>query len=322
MLVGDDGIIHASNGPMRQIVAGAKPGSELGSHLAGGDAAFGELVSSLRTSAEPLPISLTLKDADGEDLKLRGVGKRLRRAGRGVYFTLRFSSDDGDNFAALSLQVAELDQEVRARRAAQQSAEAALEINRLLTKELHHRVNNNLQLQISLLRRAARLTANAEVKRFVEHAIGRLRAMSAGLDLTYRSGETGVDIADLAEKLARQAAEILPTEREINLSLNASFTVSVPQVTPLALIIHETLTRVFMPDDGDGEGRIELRADQDEGGPWLELSDSGQWSDVPATGDPAEANTLIDTLAKQAGVAVMRNDEGGRRLRLQFVTLA
>ncbi len=78
----------------------------------------------------------------------------------------------------------------------------------------------------------------------------------------------------------------------------------------------------YVPDEVLGRGRIELRADLDEGGPWLELSDSGQWSDVPATGDPAEANTLIDTLAKQAGVAVMRNDEGGRRLRLQFVTLA
>ncbi|HIG22815.1 MAG TPA: hypothetical protein EYG02_03980 [Henriciella marina] len=319
LLIDEQGRVLLVNPALRRMVKGAKPGSDFGSFLAGGEEVLKALVASLRSSAEPRPFSVTIKDAAGDGIRLRGMGKRLRRPGDEAYFTLRFGADDNNNFAALSLKVADLDREVRARRAAQQSAEAALEINRLLTKELHHRVNNNLQLQISLLRRSARLAANAEIKSFVEHAIGRLRAMSAGLDLTYRSGETGVDIADLTEKLARQAAEILPAERDIDLSLEAGFTVSVPQVTPLALIIHETMTRIFVAGDVNGEQRITLTADQDEHGPWLELSDNGRWADVPQTGDPAEANTLIDTLAKQAGVSVLRSDEAGRRLRLRFV---
>ncbi|MCH2456841.1 MAG: sensor histidine kinase [Henriciella sp.] len=322
MLIGDNGEIHASNRAMRRIAEQAKPGQRLGPLLMDGERSLGNLISSLRKSADPRPFSLVFDDETDAGLQLRGVAKRLRRSDHGVFFTLRFRTDDRNNFAALSLKVAELDSEVRARRAAQQSAEAALEINRLLTRELHHRVNNNLQLQISLLRRAARLTSNIEVRRFVEHAIGRLRAMSAGLDLTYQSGETGVDIADLAQKLAGQIAETLPTEREIDLSLDGGFAVSVPQVTPLALIIHETMTRIFAPSDGVGDGRIELAAGHDRNGPWLELSDDGQWADVTLDGDAAETNKLIDTLARQAGVAVLRTDEGGRRLRLRFVAVA
>ncbi|WP_147372324.1 sensor histidine kinase [Henriciella barbarensis] len=322
MLIGEDGEIHASNRSMHRITEQAKPGQRLSPLLKEGDNALGVLLTHLRRSADPQPFNLLLKDETGEGLRLRGVGKRLRRSDHGVCFVLRFRTDDRNNFAALSLKVAELDSEVRARRAAQHSAEAALEINRLLTKELHHRVNNNLQLQISLLRRAARLTSNIEVRRFVEHAIGRLRAMSAGLDLTYQSGETGVDIADLAKKLASQIAETLPTELEIDLSLDGGFAVSVPQVTPLALIIHETMTRIFAPSDGAGDGRIELLVGQDEEGPWLQLSDNGQWADVPVDGDAAETNKLIDTLARQAGVVVLRTDEGGRRLRLRFVAVA
>ena len=67
-------------------------------------------------------------------------------------------------------------------------AEDALEINRLLTRELHHRVNNNLQLQISLLRRGARTTGNSEVRAFIEHAIGRLRSHERGVRVRRHCG--------------------------------------------------------------------------------------------------------------------------------------
>lgn len=323
MLIGEDGEIYASNRAMHRISEQVKTGQRLSPLLTEGENALATLLAHLRRSADPQPFNLVLDDGSGEGLRLRGVGKRLRRSDHGVCFVLRFSTNDRNNFAALSLKVAELDSEVRARRAAQQSAEAALEINRLLTKELHHRVNNNLQLQISLLRRAARLTSNSEVRKFVQHAIGRLRAMSAGLDLTYQSGETGVDIADLAEKLAGQVAETLPVDREIELSLDGGFAVSVPQVTPLALIIHETMTRIFAIGDEGIKGPIGIRTGQDEDGPWLQLSDEGWWEDFTPDEDASEANKLIDTLARQAGVSVARTDEEGRRrLRLRFVAFA
>jgi two-component sensor histidine kinase len=322
MLVGGDGRVHASNHAMRRLIEQARPGQQLDALLVGDERARSALTADLRKSADPRPFSLIFKDGSPSGLRLRGVGKRLRRGGASVYFMLRFDVDDTDRFAALSLQVADLDREVRARREAQQSAEAALEINRLLTKELHHRVNNNLQLQISLLRRASRLTQNPEVKLFVGHAIGRLRAMSAGLDLTYQSGETGVEVADLIEKLAGQAAETLSPDLEIELSLNVGFAVSVPQVTPLALIIHETMTRLYANRDGSDQRQILLQAGEDEEGPWLDLVDDGNWADVASYGESAEADRLVDTLARQAGVTVIRSDEGGRRLRLRFVTLA
>lgn len=323
LLIDDRGNVLALNPAARTVFDGCKPGDNLAAYVAGGETGVETIVSRLRGGSQTMPFTLSVRHGDDPPYTLKAVGKRLRKSISGVHFTLRVPSSDTNTFAALSLQIAELDSEVRARRIAQKAAEDSLEINRLLTRELHHRVNNNLQLQISLLRRSARITDNQEVRDFIDHAIGRLRAMSAGLDLTYRSGEAGVEISDLVEKVASQISETLPVERRISLQLDGRFSVSVPQVTPLALIIYETLTRIFVTGPAEGEeAEIKLLTRADDDQPCLDVVDAGQWQDVPDTGDPLHASKLIDTLARQAGVEVLKTDDGGRRLRLCFVSSA
>ena len=316
LLVDGEGRVAAANPAARERLNGAAPGEALASYVEGGERGVQDILARLRGGAHPLPFILPLKDG-GEGERIRATGKRLRRSGHGVHYVIRIPPVESDRFAALSLQIEDLDNEVRARRIAQRAAEDALEINRLLTRELHHRVNNNLQLQISLLRRGARTTGNSEVRAFIEHAIGRLRAMSAGLDLTYHSGEAGVDICDLVEKLASQGEEVMPAGHEIRLQLDTRFAVSVAQVTPLALIIHETLTRIFIAGQREGQ-TITLASGEEEASPMLELRDGGDWSGVDEDTDMALANALIDTLARQAGVEAERLNTPTRALRLRF----
>ena len=322
LLVGESGDIVRLNDRARELLPGAGAGERLPDWLADGEAGFETAISLLRRSSGNLPLRLTLGGKDEPERRVRVVGRRLRNAEAGLHFVLRVPAEERNTFAALSKKVAELGREVRERRVAQKTAEDALETNRVLTRELYHRVNNNLQLQISLLRRAARDPSQPGMHDFVSRAIGRLRAMSAGLDLTYRSGAGAlVDISDLLSLLVSQFVENHAADGQISLELETAFFIPEVQVTPLALIVNEAVTNAFGNAPDREAQSIALRCWKDGETALLDIRESSAGAaGLMMEQSDAEA-ALIDILARQAAVDVERVHAEAAALRLKFKAL-
>lgn len=314
LMLDEGGKILLANAAARRVFASQLTGGQLRDILDLDADGVVSLLAPLKSVSGPLPLALPLRSPSGKVEQRQASGQRLRDASAGLRFVLRIPPADANSFAALSLKVAELDREVRQRREAQKTAEEALEVNRLLTRELHHRVNNNLQLQVSLLRRSAKTTGNPEVRQFVRMAIGRIRAMSAGLDLIYRSGEgPGVGIGELVAKLVSQIEETLPAGWQISILMEAAFAVSTVQVAPLALIINEIAGDAVKrsPDTG-GELVLTCQVIGDEHCLEIAQSEPGP----PPEG--SEARALIHTLARQAGTRIEFSSASPHRTRLVF----
>lgn len=126
---------------------------------------------------------------------------------------------------------------------------AQSEALKTLMKELHHRVKNNLQVIMSMLRMQARVTGNVETLDSLQKAEQRLQAIAMVHEKLYRSQDTGSIllkdyISGLMEMLARQYQELVPN---FNYTITDEAHLSVIQDTaiPLGLIINELVTNAF-----------------------------------------------------------------------------
>jgi hypothetical protein len=112
-------------------------------------------------SAEPLIGTLVRKPTPGQTARAyRCDGALFRNAADApplLQLRLRPKDQATRSFALLTHQIAELNREILARKRFAADLADALETRTLLVQELQHRVRNNLQLVLSLLRREIRL---------------------------------------------------------------------------------------------------------------------------------------------------------------------
>lgn len=317
LIVRASGQIEYANAAGRELLGEYGNPGTLVDMIERGEKGVAEALANLRTMSGNLPIGLVLQPLEGEPRTMKAIGRRIRTApGAEALYALKIVIGGKNRFATLNQKITELDREVRQRRLAQKQAEDALEANRLLTRELHHRVNNNLQIQASLLRQSAREAATPEIGDFVREATGRLRSMSTGLDLSYRSGHGAVfEISSLLEKMVSQIDETLEHNQDLELVLEGDFLIGNEQVTPVALIIHETVRALIKSNGTYAPIRIQLKCWTDADVGQLDIAaaeraDNAVWL--------ASTDRLIKSLAKQAGATFEWAGESGNQPRLSF----
>ena len=128
----------------------------------------------------------------------------------------------------------------------QDELEAALAEQKRLTREVHHRVKNNLQIVSSLLSLQSREARSVEVA----HAYSTIQARVAALALVHRwmyddSSASGVDLRALATDLCAGLEQGIgaPGQRAITLHCAVErFTVAQDTAVPLAFLITELVS--------------------------------------------------------------------------------
>jgi PAS domain S-box-containing protein len=111
----------------------------------------------------------------------------------------------------------------------------AEETQRLLMRELDHRMKNTLQVIQAIIRRTA--TTQESISKFEQALLGRVGAMSRAHDLLARERWHGADI----EAVIRQETEHLSAARAIA-AAGPRFRLSPKAALSLALVIHELAT--------------------------------------------------------------------------------
>jgi len=193
--------------------------------------------------------------------------------------------------------------------------EQALERNRVLFKEIHHRVKNNLQQVASLIRLQQ---APAAMK---EDLTRRITAMSAVHQHIYESDQFGVlDAEAYLARVLKSLSESAPPGVRLEWSLSP-LQLSPDQALPLGLIVNEIVLNAFkhgFPDGRAGLVSIRLERPLEGNEAVLVVQDNGVGMAETPAGGIGLGTRLISGLAQQLGGQTTVTRENGVRVELRF----
>ena len=186
-----------------------------------------------------------------------------------------------------------------------EALEQAAERNRFLLREIHHRVKNNLQAVLALVR-LQRLPP--EVRDDMGRRIGAMIAVHEQIYNTDQFEE--VEVAPYATRLISDIASSYDMPVELHLDL-APIALDRDQALPLGMIINEVVSNAFKyAFTGRSEGKLTVQLVQDGDELRLTIHDDGPGvaEDTRTTG---MGTKLISSFVRQlGGQSELHNDNG------------
>jgi len=231
--------------------------------------------------------------------------------------------DDGSELSlvgrAMDRMADSLEQQAGERDLAADQLQRSLNEKETLLKEIHHRVKNNLQLILSLIRLQAEEPGTAVD--FSQRLEGRVRAMSLIHELLYESDDlAALDMADYIPRLTglqlhasgRMKAPLL------DLSID-SVRLDMDQAIPLALVINELVSNA-LKHAGTDNGRIAIRLSSTDRTVLMSVADNGEG--FPEGFDPLAGSSLgmklVEALTLQLGGSLSWVNRDGAEFTVKF----
>jgi len=186
--------------------------------------------------------------------------------------------------------------------------------NETLIKEIHHRVKNNLQIIISLLRMQSQEMQTEEGKEHFKEAINRIMAMSLIHEKLYAEKELSkINLKSYLEDLTNEIISAFTIDdQKIELDIQTDIDkVNLNTMVPLGLLINELISNSLkhgLPNISNGEIKIHITKldDQYE----FNYADNGIWKESPPERFSFGVE-LIDILTDQMnGKKTLSTDNG------------
>lgn len=196
----------------------------------------------------------------------------------------------------------------------------------VLLQEVHHRINNNLQIISSLLTLQANSADDEKLHNYLKQSQNRIQSLSALHELLYQNDSPlQIKMNDYLNKVLdfhRDVLNTLPNKVDIKLNItDASFPTKM--AVPIALIVNELVTNSIKYAFNDGNnGQINISLLPFEGGidKWvLHVSDTGK-------GLPTDTNfrkdslglRLVTIMAKQIKGDLIKSNVNGANFDVIF----
>jgi PAS domain S-box-containing protein len=142
---------------------------------------------------------------------------------------------------------------------------ASLEEKVVLLREIHHRVKNNLQIIISLLKLQSRYIDDEKTREAIQESQNRLRAMALVHERIYRSDNIAeINLKDYLNYLTRQIVQFsgIPSS-QIGMKISMDDLMStIDTLVPVGLIVNELVSNSLkhaFPDGRKGEISIAIQ---------------------------------------------------------------
>jgi len=153
--------------------------------------------------------------------------------------------------------------------------------NELLIKEVHHRVKNNLQIVVSLLRMQMDAIENTTTKNQFEDAVNRILAMSLIHQKLYQNNQiAAINPKSYIESLAQDIIEASINKVKISLELDLSMKqIGLKTIVPLGLLMNELISNSIkhgFVDSTSGQIYIHLH-EKEHQQLFFYYNDSGTW---------------------------------------------
>lgn len=152
----------------------------------------------------------------------------------------------------------------------------------ILVKEIHHRVKNNLQIIISLLRLQMSEIRNSEAKNHFSEAINRVMVMSSIHQKLYQENNlTDFDLEDYIREIALELKNFFKEDDDITISVDVDYKkIDIKTIVPVGLLLNELLSNSFKYAFNTIEKGIIDISIQNEGDYFkMMYSDNGIWKD-------------------------------------------
>jgi two-component sensor histidine kinase len=171
----------------------------------------------------------------------------------------------------------------------------ALETNEMLLREIHHRVKNNLQSVMSLVRLQMRGSEGFEA------LSSRIKSMIAVHEQIYKhDAYAEIDAAELIRAVVCSAISAHDAKFHVDFELQSA-PVSADKATALALLVNEVVTNAIKyayPESDEGHLLVALTPSEEPGKSLLTISDEGVGFDASAVSS-GTGTRLIDGSVRQ-----------------------
>jgi len=147
--------------------------------------------------------------------------------------------------------------------------ERELEVKSAMIQEVHHRVKNNLQTIVALLRMSARRASSEETRQALQEGINRIMSVAVIHEFLSHQESQVINIREVSQRIINQMRQgVLDPEKQIHLDLRGpNIYLPARQATACAMVVNELLQNavehgyerrpggtvsVQLVDDGDG----------------------------------------------------------------------
>lgn len=187
------------------------------------------------------------------------------------------------------------------------------EEKKVMLQEIHHRVKNNLQVIVSLMRLKMHDLEDPAALEQYQDTINRVMAMAKIHEKIYQSNSINkVDLEEYFEDLSRDLLQTYQTDKKVDFSYDIRVDhMDLDNIVPLALIFNElfsnSLEHAFESID---HPQIKLRLTVFEETLFFQYEDNGKWKENPLS--TSFGLELIDTLVNQLDGKLTFNREHSR----------
>ena len=180
-----------------------------------------------------------------------------------------------------------------------------------LVREVHHRIKNNLQGILAMLRQFA--YKNPELSRPMLEAIGQVQAISTIHGLQGKSASAQMRLCELVDAISEEVSTVWQRPIRVHRSLPwQPWWLAEMEAVPVALIVHELLLNA-VKHSAQHTAEVELHLRRGESGAGLEL-----WLRNPGVWPQAQSQSvaqgsglgLIDALMPRHGAVLQHRQEG------------
>jgi PAS domain S-box-containing protein len=200
-----------------------------------------------------------LRETDLEALGSRRLCIAEKRISGRTFLVRKFPVKLSDN----RIGVGTLSHDITVRVEAEEQLRASLEEKKVLLREIHHRVKNNMQIVTSLLRLQAKSTSDTQVREAYRESQDRIKSMALVHEHLYRSDNLAQ--VNMPEYIHRLTSSLVVSHgaRSIRWTVKVEDLLFGPDVAiPCGLVINELVSNCLkhaFPDRRQGEVTVALK---------------------------------------------------------------
>ncbi|WP_321210939.1 histidine kinase dimerization/phosphoacceptor domain -containing protein [Methanothermobacter sp. DP] len=201
-----------------------------------------------------------------------------------------------------------------------ESLEASLREKEFLMSEIHHRVKNNLQLIISLLRLQSRYIDDEESLEIFTECQNRVRSISLVHERLYGSRNgMAVNLSDYIEELIGELKGMC-RGRDVVFRVNlAEIEAGINTAVSIGLIVNELVTNAIKHGTGDsGEIKVELESFKGSGVLMVADDGSGLPEDLDLSDPPGFGLRLVNFMLSRIKGSISAENQNGAVFRITF----
>jgi len=192
----------------------------------------------------------------------------------------------------------------------------ALEENKILFKEVHHRTKNNMQVVMGLLESQSFKIDDPKYKKMFETHVDRLKAMSLMHKNLYSNHSyEEVDIQEYLEEIAQSLQTY--TEHSINTDIDP-IVIDMKTAMNLGLIFNEAVTNAIEHAFEGEDGTIDISFKQQGNRYALSIADNGRGFDTSKTYKSLGLTLIQDLSATFPGNNISIDGNDGVKIKIFF----